>query len=377
MGVSRPIDLVLIGGGHTHVEILRRWISDPAPRTRVTLVIDRPRAVYSGMVPGFGAGDYAVRDIEIDAARLGRRAGAHVVVAPATAIDPVARRIDVDGHPPLGYDVASLDVGSTVRGLDLPGVRRHALATRPIRDYVDRLDATIAAVTARGRGTVRLVTVGGGAAGVELGFTLRARLLAGGVAPEVTVLADSDEILPGDGARAAARVRREALARGITIRTRARAVAVGTDGVVLDGERVPADLVVWATGAAPLPLVATSPLPHDAAGFVRVRPTLQVVGHDDLFAAGDCASIEGTPWVRRAGVYAVREQSTLDANLRARIAEAPLRPYVPQRRILSLIHLGERCALATKWGVVIVGRWVWHAKRRIDERFVRRYRRDW
>jgi selenide,water dikinase len=377
MGVCRPVDLVLIGGGHTHVEILRRWITDPAPRTRVTLVLDRPRAVYSGMVPGFGAGDYGLRDIEIDAAQLGRRAGAHVVVAPATAIDPVARRIDVDGHPPLGYDVASLDVGSTVRGLDLPGVRQHALATRPIRDYVDRLDATIAAVTARGRGKVRLVTVGGGAAGVELGFTLRARLLAGGVAPEVTVLADSDEILPGDGARAAARVRREALARGITIRTRARAVAVGPEAVVLDGERVPADLVVWATGAAPAPLVASSPLPHDAAGFVRVRPTLQVVGHDDIFAAGDCASVEGAPWVRKAGVYAVREQSTLDANLRARIAGAPLRPYVPQRRILSLIHLGERCALATKWGVVIVGRWVWHAKRLIDERFVRRYRRDW
>jgi selenide,water dikinase len=376
MAARAPLDLVLIGGGHTHVEVLRRWITDPAPRTRLTLVLDRPRAVYSGMVPGFAAGDFTIRELEIDAARLGRRAGAHVVVAPATAIDPVARRIDVDGQPPIAYDVASLDVGSSVRGLDLPGVRAHALATRPIREYVDRLDATMA--EAARRGTVRLVIVGGGAAGVELAFTLRARLRAAGVAPHVTVLADGDEILPGDAPRAAARVHREALRLGIAIRTRARVVAVEPDAVVLgDGERVPAELAVWASGAAPTSLVASSPLPHDDAGFVRVTPTLQAIGHDDLFAAGDCASIDGAPWVRKAGVYAVREQPVLDANLRARLAGSPLRPYVPQRRILSLIHLGERRALATKWGVVVVGHWIWRAKRRIDERFVRRYRRGW
>jgi selenide,water dikinase len=377
MAARAPLDLVLIGGGHTHVEVLRRWITDPAPRARLTLVLDRPRAVYSGMVPGFAAGDYAVRDLEIDAARLGRRAGAHVVLAPARAIDPVARRIEIDGAPPLGYDVACLDVGSSVRGLDLPGVRAHALATRPIRDYVDRLEATLAEAGARASGPFRLVTVGGGAAGVELAFTLRARLRAAGRPPHVTVLADGDDILPGDAPRAAARIRREAARRDIAIRTGVRAAAVEPDAVVLDGERVPADLVVWATGAAPPSLVASSPLPHDAAGFVRVRPTLQVIGHDDVFASGDCASVDGAPWVRKAGVYAVREQPVLDANLRACLAGTTLRPFVPQRRILSLIHLGDRRALATKWGVVVVGHWVWRAKGRIDERFVRRYRRDW
>jgi selenide,water dikinase len=375
MAARAPLDLVLIGGGHTHVEVLRRWITGPASRARLTLVLDRPRALYSGMVPGFTAGDYAVHQLEIDAARLGRRAGAHVVVAPVTAIDPVARRIDVAGHASLTYDVASLDVGSSVRGLDLPGVRAHALVTRPIREYVDRLETTIAAV--RGRGGVRLVTVGGGAAGVELAFTLRARLRAAGVTPHVTVLADGDRILPGDAPRAAKRVRREAEQRGIAIRMHARVGAVEPDAVVLDGsERVGADLVVWATGAASPALVASSPLPHDDAGFVRVRPTLQVIGHDDLFASGDCAAIDGAPWVRKAGVYAVREQPVLDANLRARLAGTALRPFVPQRRILSLIHLGDRCALATKWGVVVVGGFVWRAKRWIDERFVRRYRCD-
>ena len=52
-------DLVLVGGGHAHVQVLRRWMMPPIAGVRLTVVLDRPEAVYSGMVPGFVAGDYA------------------------------------------------------------------------------------------------------------------------------------------------------------------------------------------------------------------------------------------------------------------------------------------------------------------------------
>ena len=361
MPLRPPTHVVLIGGGHTHVQVLHRWITAPPPRIRLTLVVDRARAAYSGMVPGFAAGDYLPHELEIDAARLARRAGAHVVLARATAIDPDARTIGLDGRPPVSYDVASLDVGATVRGLDLPGVREHAVPTRPIREWVDRL-ASLPAPR-------RIAVVGGGAAGVELGFTLHARFRDA----HVTVLSDG-EILPGDSSRAARRVRREAERRGIAIQTFARVLGVGPGGVHLASEHVAADLVVWATGAAPWPWLAASPLPRDDAGFVRVDPTLRVVGHDRLFAAGDCATIDGAPWVRKAGVYAVREGPILEANLRAAVTGAPPVAYRPQRRFLSLLHLGDRTALASKWGLVAVGGWVWRWKHTVDLRFVRRFR---
>jgi len=362
MPLRPPTHVVLIGGGHTHVQVLHRWISAPPPRIRLTLVVDRARAAYSGMVPGFAAGDYMAHELEIDAARLARRAGAHVILARATAIDPDARTIALDGRPPVAYDVASLDVGATVRGLDLPGVRDHAVATRPIREWVDRL-ASLPAPR-------RIAVVGGGAAGVELGFTLRARF------PDahVSVLSDG-AILPGDSPPAARRVGREADRRGIAIRTDARVLGVGPGGVHLATEHLAADLVVWATGAAPWSWLAASPLPRDEAGFVRVEPTLRVVGRDDLFAAGDCATIDGAPWVRKAGVYAVREGPILETNLRAQVAGGPLVAYRPQRHFLSLLHLGDRTALASKWGIVAVGLWIWRWKRAVDERFVRRFRR--
>jgi selenide,water dikinase len=143
---------------------------------------------------------------------------------------------------------------------------------------------------------------------------------------------------------------------------------------VLETARLPADLVVWATGAAPLPFLAAAPLPRDGAGFVRVRPTLQVERHDELFAAGDCAALAWAPWVRKAGVWAVREGPVLDKNLRALLAGKALRRFRPQRDALSLLNLGDRRALAAKWGLVAVGGWVWRLKDRIDRRWVERFR---
>jgi selenide,water dikinase len=366
-------DLVLVGGGHTHVQVLRRWIARPVAGVRLTVVLDRPEAVYSGMVPGFVAGDYATHELEIDVAALARRAGAELVLAPATGIDPKRRRIFADGRAPIAWDVASLDVGSTIRGHDLPGVCEHALATRPIRTLVDRLAARVEEASRGAAAAQRGRVVGAGAAGVEVACTLDARIRHRGVRAEITVGTDEAEFLTGYPRRVAERMRRELDRRCVAVRERVRAIAVERDTLVLETARLPADLVVWATGAAPLPFLARSPLPHDDAGFLRVRPTLQVERHDELFAAGDCATLASAPWVPKAGVYAVRQGPVLDANLRALLAGHRLRLFRPQRHFLSLLNLGDRRALAAKWGLVAVGGWVWRLKDRIDRRFVERF----
>ncbi|MDX1385561.1 MAG: bifunctional NADH dehydrogenase FAD-containing subunit/selenide, water dikinase SelD, partial [Thermoanaerobaculia bacterium] len=122
MSISEPRrDLVLVGGGHTHVQVLKQFAMEPPPRTRLTVVLDTPVAVYSGMVPGFVAGQYRAEELEIDVVPLARRAGARVVLAAARRVDPAARRIEVEGRPSVAYDLASFDIGSAVAGLDVPG----------------------------------------------------------------------------------------------------------------------------------------------------------------------------------------------------------------------------------------------------------------
>jgi len=364
---------VLVGGGHAHVQVIRRWMMRPLAGVRLTVVLDRPEAVYSGMVPGFVAGDYAARELEIDVVPLARRAGARVVLAAATGLDPKAKRIALEGRPALSYDVASLDVGSTVRGLDLPGVREHALATRPIRSFVDRLEARLA--VAGGGDPLRVVVVGAGAAGVELSFTLEARLRSAGRSARVALIGDSRELLPGASRGLARAAEAEARRRGIAVRLEARVARVREGALELVGEREPlsCDLAVWATGAAPPALLAAVAAPRDGDGFVRVSETLQSVASEDLFAVGDCAALDAHAWLPKAGVYAVREGPLLDHNLRARLEGRTLQSYRPQRDFLALLNLGERRALGGKWGIAASGAAVWRLKDAIDRRFVARF----
>ena len=78
---------------------------------------------------------------------------------------------------------------------------------------------------------------------------------------------------------------------------------------------LPADSVLWATGAAPPPLLTRLPLQKDARGFICVTRELSSVSHRRVFATGDCCSLADAPWVTKAGVFAVRMAPTLAENL--------------------------------------------------------------
>jgi len=381
---------VLVGGGHAHVQVLRRWAMDPPPDIRLVVVLDRSVAVYSGMVPGFVAGDYAHHELEIDVLPLARRAGASVILAAATDLDPVRREIALEGRPPIRYDVVSLDVGSTVRGLDGPGVQEYALATRPIASFVREVDSRTRALAELGR-PPRVLVVGGGAAGAEIAFSLDARLRTAGLAPHIRLITSDDEFPSGAPPRARRALAREASARGIETILRERVVRVDEKGAVTcaasgsdsdlalaaDGSSEQthheADLVVWATGAAPVafPIHAgAGRLATDEAGFLEVRDTLQAVGFDDVFAVGDCARLVDHRWIPRAGVYAVRQGPILEQNLRARVIGHSMRRYRPQRDFLALLNLGGHRALGAKWGHALSGESVYRLKDWIDRRFM-------
>jgi selenide,water dikinase len=331
-------------------------------------------AVYSGMVPGFVAGQYSLEDIQIDVQGLARKAGALWIGAKATGLHVSARRLQIEGAPPISYDTVSFDVGSTVSGWDRPGVKEHALPTRPMGDFVLAVDALLE--RARSRADFRLVVVGAGAGGVELAFAFRARFERLGL-PGVSVLLleAGPRVLPGYPGSAARRIEERARARGIAIRCGTAVAEAHADALTLeDGTRLPCDGFVWVAGAASLPLFDGSGLERDPRGFIKVSDSLQAVGHDEIFATGDCASLVTAPRLAKAGVYAVRQGPVLAYNLRARAARRALRPYRPQRDFLSLLNLGDGRAVASKWGFSAEGAWAWRLKDRIDRRFMQRYR---
>lgn len=376
MSANRSRHVVLVGGGHAHIHVLEGFAADPPPDCRLTVVVDTTIAAYSGMVPGFVAGHYRREQLEINVLPLARRAKAQVVVARAVGVNPRSRRIVLEDHPPVEYDVASIDIGSTVAGLDLPGVREHALPTRPIGVFVQRVARLVEAAREHvSEEPFRVVLVGGGAGGVELAFALQHRLAVGaGIRVKVSLIDRGPRILAGFPDSLVRRVQRSCEARGIEILCDRRVAAVAAERLRLTtGESTPYHALVWVAGPASQPIFADAGLATDRRGFVHVRSTLQVVGHDDLFAVGDCATLIDHPNTPKAGVYAVRQGPFVTDNLRAWLAGTSLRTYKPQSDFLMLLNLGDGTAIGSKWGRSFQGRWVMRLKDWIDRRFMRRF----
>ncbi|MFY9991627.1 MAG: FAD-dependent oxidoreductase, partial [Rhodoplanes sp.] len=140
-----------------------------------------------------------------------------------------------------------------------------------------------------------------------------------------------------------------------------------------DGASIEANEILWATQAAPPSWLASTGLPLDQHGFLKVDETLRVVGRDDMFAAGDIISFaaRGLP---KSGVYAVRAGPVLADNLRRTVTGQSLRRFRPQRDALYLVSTGDRRAIGTRNGLTFGGTWAWQWKDWIDRRFMQKFK---
>ena len=371
-------DLVLLGGGHSHVTVLKRFGMRPMPGVRLTLVSRGVDTPYSGMLPGLIAGHYTYDDAHIDLRMLARFADARSIVDEATGLDLANRRVLFARRPPVSYDVLSIDIGSTPN-VTVAGAVEHAIPVKPIDQFLARwtaLSARLLQTTA----PTRVAVVGGGAGGVELLLAVqhhvaKLRRDAGrDVAHlEYHLFTDSREVLPTHNRTARRIFERILRERGVHVHVGTAVVEVLPSQMrTADGELHQIDEVLWTTQAAAAPWLAESGLAVDDAGFVRVSDTLRSTSHADVFAAGDVASVEQYPRPK-SGVFAVRQGRPLARNLHRALLGQPLASYRPQRQFLSLISTGDEYAVASRGPFAFEGAWLWGWKDRIDRRFMHRF----
>ena len=339
--------VLLIGAGHAHLAVLRALKKAPLHGARFMLVTQRAKQIYSGMLPGVIAGHYRSHEAEIDVARLAEAAYAEFVEGTASGLDAPSRIATLEDGTLLEYDLVSLNVGSLVDAA-MPGTE-HAIAAKPFEEFFERL---------RNARLNRVAIAGAGAAGAELAMALRHRGAA------VTLYSEKATLEP---ARAEARLR----GMGVDLRPGMPVTAIESGPLVVAGAtRQEFDVVILTTGAAPYPWLRTSGLQCDERGFVLVHDTLQSLSHPEVFAAGDCASLQSGP-VPRSGVYALRQGEALIQSLRQLVQGQPATAYRPQRHALLLLSCGARYAVAQRGGWSAEGRWVWWWKDAIDRRWIR------
>lgn len=366
-------DLVLVGGGHAHVHVVKSFGMKPMPGVRVTLIGRDIETPYSGMIPGFVAGNYSFDECHIDLAQLAAWSAVRFIHAEAVGLDRTNRRVLLRDRPPVSYDVVSLDVGSSPSLGALPGAAAHATPVKPIAELGRRWLSFLDRVRDRA-GPLRIAVIGGGAGGVELALAIDHNLRATARQASISVtLATKGEILPGQAA-SRQRIRTILGERKIRLLENAAATRITSGAVHLEsGRQIDVDEVFIVTEASPAPWFADTGLDLDSRGFLAVEPSLQTTGDPLVFAVGDCATVTAHPRPK-AGVFAVRQGPPLAANLKRVLLGKPARPFVPQRRHLSILGTGDGRAVATRGSWVVEGAWVWRWKDHIDRKWMRMYR---
>lgn len=359
-------DLVLIGGGHSHALVLRKWGMSPLPGARLTVINPGPTAPYSGMLPGFVAGHYRRDELDIDLVRLARFAGARLVLGAVTGMDAAAKTVTVQGRPPISYDVASVNVGITSDMPAVPGFLEHAVPAKPLGPFAQQWAAYL-----DGTAPARVAVIGGGVAGAELVMAMAHALKAKGRPAQIT-LVDQATALSATGPKAARLIRRAMADLGVTMIENTGVSRIEANKLVLaSGQEVEAEFITGAAGARPYDWMAQTGL-EVHQGYISVDETLRS-SDPSVFAAGDCAHLSHDPRPK-AGVYAVREAPILLNNLRAALGVGQMRPYRPQRDYLKLISLGGKSALAERLGTAFQGGLMWRWKDHIDQTFMNRFR---
>lgn len=372
--------LLLLGGGHAHLFVLRRLAEQPDAALQVTLVSPSRCQIYSGMLPGWMAGHYQLEDCRVDLLALAEAAGVHFIESAASSLDAGSRKAQLADGRFLDYDLLSMDIGSETHKQILAGAGVQLITIKPLAEFVDAWPPLLKQI--RACSDYHLLIAGGGAAGVELALSARYALRHAAKGVRVTLANGSSGLLSGHATGVRRRVSRILAEAKISVLTQSisgghisnEQVVSGTQGGVLleDGTRLPLDCVIAATGASAPKWLSGSGLQLNDAGFVLVDACHRNLAHPEVFATGDiCARTDVE--ISRSGVHAVRVGPVLADNLLAASRGEPLKAYQPQARVLYLLACGERRAVASWGGLSAEGAWVWRWKDRIDRSFIRRF----
>lgn len=373
---SNPIlrDIVLLGGGHAHAVVIRKWAMNPIPGVRMTLISRDVLTPYSGMLPGLLSEHYTIEDAHIDLPRLCQWANVRFIEAEIQGLDPKAQTVSLNTRPSISYDVVSLDTGSTPNLITVPGADIHTVPVKPVHLFYQRWQALRERIGTEQQ-AVDISVVGAGAGGFELLLAMHYKLSqeTPTIQHRLHWVIRGKKVLNGHNDKVQRLALKECRQKGIKVHLDFAVKHVVENALLSeDGRQQKSDEIIWCTDARGPDWLANSGLQLDDSGFLAVNEFLQSESFENIFAAGDVATQIRNPRPK-AGVFAVRAGPYLSDNLQRYLLKKPLKEFDPQGKFLSILALGDKRAIASRGGIAVSGSWVWTWKNHIDVSFMDKF----
>ncbi|MEO0684092.1 MAG: FAD-dependent oxidoreductase, partial [Cyanobacteria bacterium J06649_11] len=343
-------DLVLLGGGHSHVIALKMFAMNALPGVRITLITDYSDSPYSGMLPGHIAGFYTRDECHIDLRKLASFARTRLYIDSVTDIDLQNNLVICKNRPDVSFDLLSIDIGSTPATISVPGATKYAIPAKPVGNLLRSWYELVNHVRENPRKPVKIAIVGGGAGGVELALSMQGNLQQYNPNLEIHLFGRDKQLMPNANPILGNLLGSIIIERGIklhlgeTVCKVARDEDIQISNVICEsGLLVKCNYIFWVTQASAPEWLKKTGISTSERGFILVNDYLQSLSHSNVFAAGDIATMKNHPRAK-AGVFAVRQGKPLFENLRRCLLGTNLKKFVPQKDYLSLIGTGDGSA---------------------------------
>jgi NADH dehydrogenase len=364
--IARGGTLVLGGG------FAGSYVARLLKRRGATVVSPENFMLYTPILPEAASGTLEPRHVVVPLRQMAPHA--ELLLGRATALDTQARRARVETAEEdvfwIRYTNVVVALGAIARVLPIPGLAEYGLGFKDLPDAIHlrnhvlrRLEAAVAAPNeTRRRRELTFVFVGAGYAGVEALAEL-ADLVRDALRyyeplraeQQRWVLVDAaPKILPEIPRRLGDYAAELLAKRGVEIHVNTTLDALEPHAAILsNGMRILTSTLVWTAGVRANPAQERLGLPLDERGRIRVGPTLQVEGHENVWALGDGARVPNLATPDHpdppTSQHALRQARRLAKNL-----TGDVKPY-RYRMLGQVATLGRYKGIADVLGVRVRG----------------------
>ncbi len=369
--------IILIGGGHSNIQVIKSWAMNPPKNAKLILISDQANAPYSGMLPLYIKGEYTFDEVHFDLRRICALAHVDFIESKVTKIDPEKKIILLENRPSVSYDYASINTGiiplESFLDYSKEKDEKRVVFLKPISKLIYKFEIILQEITKSNK-TLHLAMIGGGAAGIEMTFMIQARLQDLNKNCNLSLFHNTKELLKGHHVRSQELIVQNLQKSGIKIYLNTEINSFKDNTLTSNNnETYPCDFLFVSTHAMAPSWPKESGLSVCSEGFIKVDNFLNVINSPSLFAAGDCIQFSNFK-LNKAGVYAVRQGPILKHNLRHVIGEEKsFIPYKPQKSILGLIHSGVDDVIYSKGRFVHSGKRYYKLKKYIDKKFMENF----
>ena len=358
-------DLVLIGGGHSHLSLIMQLSKKPLKGNRITLISNEIDTPYSGMIPGFIEGVYSWRDSHIDLYKLCMKLNVRFIHSEVTKVSALNREIFLKKRPKIKFDVLSINSGIQSNYINIKGAQKYCIPVKPISKLANNFLKEVSK-------TNSIAFIGGGAASVELALGLNKRFNTINKNLKISIITGKNGLLSSFPAQTQKKSLNALKEAKIKIIEKKEVIEVTRDKLIMsDNTNLSVQKSILSTNAMAPKWIKNSDMILNQDGFIIVNSSFQT-NHEYIFAAGDIADFNNEN-LKKTGVFAVRSGKPLAKSIKNYILNKSNFSYTFNKNYLALIGLSNGFTIATKYNFSYSSKFNNHLKKYIDQNFIKKF----